>query len=113
LANKITFPEGGPIVYVGEFEDPAGAKEKAEPLLRIQKMLYYPGGATWERKAVVLPSTAAGKVASKIKFRVLVCDKDNCLPPKPIDLEAVLKVAGDPVPVDPKYRSEVEAASKK
>src|SRR5271163_5015040 len=52
-ANKITFPEGGPVVYVGEFEDPSGAKEKAEPLASIEKLLYYPGGATWERKAVV------------------------------------------------------------
>jgi hypothetical protein len=112
-ANKLTFPEGGPVVYVGDFDDPPGAKEKAEPMLSIERMLYYPGGATWERKAVVLPSTKAGPVSSKIKFRVLVCDKDNCLPPKTIELEATLKVTGDPVPVDPKYKSEVEKAQKK
>jgi len=107
-SNKITFPDGGPVVFVGPIDDPPGAKEKAEPLAMIESMLYYPGGATWERKAVVLPSTAAGTVNSKIKFRLLVCDKDNCLPPKPLDLEATLKVAGDPVAVDPKYKDEVE-----
>lgn len=111
--NKITFPDGGPIVYVGEFDDPPGAKEKAEPLAQIERMLYYPGGATWERKAVVLPSTPAGTVSSKIKFRVLVCDKDNCLPPRPLELEATLKVAGEPVAVDPKYKSEVDKALNK
>jgi hypothetical protein len=111
--NKLTFPEGGPVVYVGEFDDPAGAKEKAEPLAMIERMLIYPGGATWERKAVVLPSAKPGEAASTVKFRVLVCDKDNCLPPKTLDLEAKLKVAGDPVPVEKKYQAEVEKARKK
>lgn len=110
--NRFTFPAGGAIVYVGDFDDPAGAKEKPEPLAMIEKLIYYPGGATWERKAVVLPSTKGGDVSSKIKVKVLVCDKDNCLPPKTLELEAVLKVAGDPVPVDPKYKTEVEKVQK-
>ena len=71
------------------------------------------GGATWERKAVILPTTKPGEVSSKLKFKILVCDKDNCLPPKTLDLEAILKVAGDPVAVDPKYKAEVEKALKK
>ena len=111
--NKITFPEGGALVFVGESDDPAGAKEKSEPLASIEKMFVYPGGATWERKAVVLPNTKAGTVSSKIKFRVLVCDKDNCLPPKTIEIEATLKVAGEPVKVDPKYQKEIDKAPKK
>lgn len=110
--NRFTFPADGAVVYVGDFDDPAGAKEKAEPLAMIEKLIYYPGGATWERKAVVLPSAKAGEVSSKIKVKVLVCDKDNCLPPKTLELEAVLKVAGDPVAVDPKYKAEVEKAQK-
>jgi hypothetical protein len=110
--NKFTFPIDGAVVYVGDFEDPPG-KEKAEPLAMIEKLTYYPGGANWERKAVVLPATKPGAVSSKIKVRVLVCDKDNCLPPKTLELEAALKVAGDPVPVDPKYKAEVEKAQKK
>src|ERR1700722_8092243 len=78
-SNKLTFPEGGAIVFVGELDEPLDPKEKAEPLANIEKLLYYPGGGTWERRAVVLPATAAGKASSKIKFRVLVCNKDNCL----------------------------------
>jgi len=112
-SNKVTFPAPGDIVYVGEMFDPPGAKEKAEPLAQIEKMLYYPGGATWERKAVVLPTTPAGTVSSKIKFRVLVCDKDNCLPPKPFELEATLKVAGKSVAIDQRYQAEVDKALQK
>lgn len=112
-SNKLTFPEPGELVYVGEMDEPPGAKEKSEPMLSIERLLYYPGGATWERKAVVLPSTKPGALSSKIKFRVLVCDKDNCLPPKTIELEATLKVAGDPVAVDPKYKGEIEKAPKR
>ncbi len=92
-------------------DDPPGAKEKAEPMLSIERMLYYPGGATWERKAVVLPSTKAGALSSKIKFRVLVCDKDNCLPPKTIELEATLKVAGDSCPGRPQSTSRRDSIS--
>jgi len=111
--NKLTFPEPGSIVFVGELLDPLGAKEKAEPLAQIEKMFYYPGGATWERKAVVLPNAAPGAVTSIIKFRVLVCDKNNCLPPKPLTLDATLKVTGAPMEIDPQYRAEVEKALKK
>lgn len=106
--NKITFPEDSPLVFVGEVEDPANPKEKAEPLAMIDSLLYYPGGGTWERKAVVLPSAKPGDATSKIKFKVLVCDKDNCLPPKTLELEAKVKVEGTAVPVDPKYKAEVE-----
>jgi hypothetical protein len=111
--NKLTFPQPGAIVYVGTVDDPPDAKEKAEPLANIEKMLVYPGSATWERKAVVLPSAKAGKATSKVMFKVLVCDKDNCLPPKTLELEATLKIAGDPVAVDPKYKAEVEKAQRK
>ncbi len=111
--NKITFPEGGDVVFVGELEDPMGAKEKAEPLANIEKMLYYPGGANWERTAVVRPTVPAGAVRTKIKFRVLVCDKENCLPPKTLEVEATLKVAGDAMKVEPKYQKQVEQDGKK
>jgi len=112
-SNKLTFPEGGAIVFVGEVDEPVDPKEKSEPLANIDKILYYPGGGVWERKAVVLPTAAAGAASSKIKFKILVCDKNNCLPPKQLDLESTLKVAGDPVPVDPKYKKEVDKATKK
>jgi len=106
--NKATFPGPADVVYVGELFEPLDPKEKSEPLALIEKLHFYPGGGVWERKAVVLPSTPAGKISSKIKFRVLVCDKDNCLPPKTYELEAGLNVAGEPVPVEKRYKDEVE-----
>lgn len=106
--NKITFPEEGVLIFVGETDDPPNPKEKSEPLAMIESLLYYPGGGTWERKAVVLPSAKPGEAASKIKFRILVCDKDNCLPPKTVELEAKVKVDGAAVPVEPKYKAEVD-----
>ena len=111
--NRVAFPTGGPIVFVDTTLDPVNPKEKAEPLLGIERMHYYPGGGVWDRKAVVVPSAQAGKLSSKVKFTLLICDKDNCLAPKVLELEANLEVAGDPVPVDPKYRDEVEKALKK
>lgn len=111
--NRIVYPAGGPVVFVGQTFDPPLPKEKAEPLLGIEQLLYYPGGGTWERTAVVLPNAPAGKLTTKVKFSLLVCDKDNCLPPKTLELEATLEVAGDPVPVDPKLKGEIEKALKK
>ncbi len=109
--NKFTFPTGGAVVFVGETVDPTNPKEKAEG--DIERMLYYPGGGTWEMKAVVLPNTTPGSASSKVMFRIQLCDKDNCIPTKTIEIEAKLKIDGDPVPVDPKYKSEVEKAMKK
>lgn len=111
--NKLAFPEPGAIVFVGNILDPDSPKEKAEPMASIEKMLYYPGGGIWEKKAVVLPDAKAGSLSSKVKFKILVCDKDNCLPPRTLELEATLKVAGDPVAVEPKYKAEIEKALKK
>lgn len=110
--NRVTFPVGGPVVFVDMTQDPPNPKEKAEPLLGIEQILYYPGGGMWERKAVIAPNATPGKLSSKIKFSLLVCDKDNCLPPKPLELEAAIDISGDAVPVDPKYKADVEKALK-
>jgi hypothetical protein len=113
LVNKFVFPDPAAVVYVGEMEDPAGAKEKPNPLKEGDKYFVYAGGATWERKAVVLPSAKGGAASSKLTLKVLVCDKENCLPQKTVELQPVLKIAGDPVAVEPKYKAEVEKALKK
>jgi hypothetical protein len=109
--NSITFPKDGPIVFVGDTIDPLGPKSKK---VEDYDLLIYPGGGTWERKAVVLPTAKAGPTSSKVKFKLLVCDEDACFPPKSIDLEATLKVLdAAPVAVDPKFKAEVEKAAKK
>jgi hypothetical protein len=109
--NKITFPSDGSIIFVGETVDPVSPQTKKE---EDHELLYYPGGGTWIRKAVIAPNAKAGAETTKVKFKLLVCDKDNCFPPKSIDLEATIKVQeGKAVEVEKKYKEEVEKALKK
>jgi hypothetical protein len=112
MVNKLVFPKGGAVVFVGEAEDPEDYKAKAEPLLGIKELRYYPKKVVYERKAVVPPSQAAGAVAVKLpEFRLTVCDQDNCFPSRKLPVEAKLKVLDAPaVAVDPKYAAEVEKA---
>ena len=114
-ANKITFPSDGTVVYVGETVDPVSPHtKKVKEGTETYELQYYPGGGTWIRKAVVLPSAKAGAATSKIKVRLLVCDADNCFPPKTFDVEAALKVLEGPaVEVEKKYRDAVEKAAKR
>src|SRR5688572_14234605 len=109
--NALTFPTGGPVVFVGETVDPVGPKtKKAED----HEYLIYPGGGTWVRKAVVVPAAKAGDEKVKVRFRIMVCDEDRCFPPKTFDLEATLQVQdGPPVPVEARYKDEVEKGEKK
>ena len=87
--NSIAFPKDGPVVFVAETMDPLGPKTKK---VEDYDLLVYPGGGTWERKAVVPPTAKAGATTSKVKFKLLVCDEDACFPPKTFDLEATLKI---------------------
>lgn len=109
--NSVVFPKDGPVVFVGETIDPAGPKpKKAEDY----ELLTYPGGGTWVRKAVVVPTTKAGATSTKVKLKLLVCEEDRCFPPKTHELEATLKVLDGPaVEIDPKFKAEVEKAGKK
>jgi|SRR5262245_2744420 len=110
-ANTITFPKDSPLVFVGETVDPVEPKSKK---VEDYEVLYYPGGGTWIRRAVVLPTAKPGSVTAKVKLKLLVCDEDNCFPPKTFELEPTLKVLDAPaVPVDPKYKDEVEKVGKK
>jgi DsbC/DsbD-like thiol-disulfide interchange protein len=109
--NAMKFPDGGPIVFVDKTVDPPSPKTKKG---EDHEYLIYPGGGTWTRKAVVLPSIKAGPATVKVKAKLLVCDEDRCLPPKTYDLEATLKVLDGPaVAVEAKYKAEVEKAGKR
>lgn len=114
MVNKLEFPKGGSVVFVGDAYDPANPKKKAEPVVGIEELLYYTGTVVYERKAVVSPSAKPGEVAVQLpKFSLSVCDKDNCFPPKTHKPEATLKVLDGPaVAVDKKYAAEVEKAAK-
>jgi hypothetical protein len=109
--NAITFPKDGPLVFVGETVDPIEPKSKR---VDDYELLTYPGGGTWIRRAVVLPSAKAGATTAKVKFKLLVCDENSCFPPKTHELAATLKILEGPaVAVDAKYKDEVEKAAKR
>ena len=115
MVNKLTFPEAGAVVFVGETLDPPNPELKAEPVLGITAMAVHHGTVVYTRKAVVSPSAKAGKVTVTIpRFSVQVCDKDNCFPPKSLKPEAELTVQDGPaVAVDAKYADEVKKATSK
>lgn len=110
-ANKISFPVGGPVVFVGDIVDPVQPKIKK---VEDYKLYEYPGGGTWIRKAVVSPGAKAGAGTAKVQFKLLVCDENNCFPPQTFDLVATLRVLDGPgVAVEARYKDEVEKAGKK
>lgn len=112
MVNTIKFPDPGAVIFVGKLEDPKDAKTKAEPELGIVELKYCEGKVVYTRKAVVSPKAAAGPVAVKLAaFKLSVCDKDNCFPPKDVPVEATLKVLDGPaVPVEKEYAEEVKKA---
>ena len=108
--NEIELPTTGELIFVEPISDPPNAKTKTSTL---GTLAYYPEGATWEFKAVVSPKSTPGdkRIALK-KFRPLVCNGETefCFPPRPVPVEATVKVVGDPVEVEEKYRETVEKA---
>lgn len=115
MVNKLTFPEPGALVFVGEALDPPNPELKAEPALGITAMATYHGTVVYTRKAVVSPAAKAGKVTVTIpRFSVQVCDKDNCFPPKTLKPEVEFTVQDGPaVAVEAKYADEVKKATEK
>jgi plastocyanin len=112
MVNEITFPEPGKVIFVGAVQDSKDVKTKAEPELKIAELRYCPGLAVYTHKAVVSPKAAAGPVSVKLtSFKMSVCDKDNCFPPKSVPVEATLKVLDGPaVPVEKEFAEEVKKA---
>jgi hypothetical protein len=111
--NLLTFPEGTALVFVEETQEPANAKTKAEPELGIESMAYYPGGGTWSRKAVVHPNAKAGDITVNATFRIMVCNKDTCLPPKSFTVPITVRVSGGATAVEAAYRPIVDKAELK
>lgn len=112
MVNSIKFPGADKLIFVGKAEDSKGFLTKDEPDLGIKELRYYPGVATYTRKAVVSPKAAPGAVAVKLEaFNLSVCDKNNCFPPKKVPVEAAFKVLDGPaVPVEQAYAEEVAKA---
>jgi hypothetical protein len=112
MVNEIVFPKPEQVIFVGTVQDSKDVKSKAEPALNIVDLRYCPGVAVYTHKAVVSPKAAAGPVAVKLTaFKMSVCDKDNCFPPKNVPVEATLKILDGPaVPVEKEYAEEVKKA---
>jgi hypothetical protein len=112
MVNTIKFPTPAGVIFVGSVTDPKDFDTKAEPELDIKELRYSSGTAIYTRKAVVSPKAAAGAVTVKLEsFKLLVCDKTNCFPPKPVPVEASLKVLGGPaVEVEKAFADEVARA---
>lgn len=112
MVNVIQFPGPGAVVFVGAVTDPAKFETKAEPDLGIKELRENGGTVVYTRKAVVTPSATSGPVTVKLTaFKLMVCDKSNCFPPKTIPIEAALKVLPGPaVPVEAAYADEVTKA---
>ena len=112
MVNTIKFPAPAGVIFVGTITDPKDFDTKAEPELDIKELRYSSGTAIFTRKAVVSPKAAAGATTVKLEsFKLLVCDKTNCFPPKAVPVEASLKVLDGPaVAVEKAFADEVARA---
>ncbi len=109
--NKFAVAADGGLIGVGDIVDPVGAKSKKDD---DGEMFYYPGGGTWLKKVVVSPAAKAGAATGTVKIKLLICDENNCYPPKTIDVAAPLTILDGPaVEVEKAYAKEVEKALKK
>lgn len=114
MVNKLVFPDGAAVVFVGETINPRDYLTKSEPLIGIRDLRYYPKKVVFERKAVVRPTQKPGEAAVKVKeFGLTVCDANSCYPSRKLTPEAILNVLDGPaVPVEAKYADEVRKATK-
>jgi len=112
MVNHIKFPVPGNVIFVGDVQDPKNTKTKAEPILRIAELRYCEGVVVYSRKAVVSPKAASGPATVKLEsFKLSVCSKDDCYPPKTVPVEATLKILDGPaVPVEKGFAEEVKKA---
>ena len=75
------------------------------------KQVEYSGTVIWEQDVVINPKVTPGKLAVSLKIKMLVCDNDNCLPPKKVPLATELTISAAPaVPIDPKFKAAYERA---
>lgn len=107
--NRFQVMKSKEFIVVGGVIDPKGGEIKKDGDMEY---LIYPNGGVFSQKVVVSPKITEGDHTITVKFRPLICTKDNCYPPKDQTLSATIKVSGPPVPVEEKYKSAVERAIK-
>ena len=73
MVNRITFPEAGAVIFVGDTIDPPKFKKKDELDLGIKELRYYTGKVAFERKFVVNPSQKPGDITVTVpSFKLMV-----------------------------------------
>ena len=107
--TKILFEDKPPVVFVGKVVNPPNPTVKNDPDGAFVGLHEYEGGAMFEQVAVVPPDAKPGELKTTVKLRMTVCDASNCFP-KVTEVKVSLKVSGQPVPVEEKYRAEVKDA---
>ncbi len=112
MVNRVTYPEAGAVIFVGETIDPPKFSKKEELEVGIKELRYYTGKVTFERKFVVNPTQKPGDITVTVpSFKLMVCDASNCFPAKSLKPEATLKVlAGPAVAVEKEFADEVAKA---
>ncbi|HET6573993.1 MAG TPA: cytochrome c biogenesis protein CcdA, partial [Fimbriiglobus sp.] len=110
--NDFTLPKSGDLIFVGAVTDPPGWKAKPSILDPLQQDQYYPHEVTWELSAVVSPKAASGKKTVALKgVSLLACiEGGKCFNSRIPPSASFEVLAGEAVPVDAKYRAEVEQA---
>ncbi|HEY2786380.1 MAG TPA: hypothetical protein VGJ05_15545, partial [Fimbriiglobus sp.] len=115
FVTTIPFPAPGTVVFVGAVKEPELPVLKAVPELGIKELKEYEGKVVFERRAVVSPAAAAGRMTIKLAgLKLQACDDKNCYPGKAVSPEAELKVLPGPaVEVEKQFKDEVAKALKK
>src|SRR5262249_18409812 len=100
--TTIAFPEQPNLIAVGKLQDP--------PFKIIHDLPEVKGEAVWTRPFVVSPKATPGKVEIEISVTMAVCDANHCIPPATTKLTLPLTILPEEVPVDAKYKDDVEKA---
>lgn len=105
--TTLQLPTSADLIFVEGIKDPPDYHIKSEGKLSYRT---YPGGATWQAKAVVSPKASPGDTTVELKkLTLIVCYEvtGNCLPPRTVSRVATFKVSGSPVPVEAQYQAAV------
>ena len=112
MVNRVTYPEPGSVIFVGDTIDPPKFSKKSELEVGIKELRYYTGKVVFERKFVVNPTQELGEITvTAPSFKLMVCDASNCFPAKSLTPAAKLKVLDGPaVAVEKGFADEVAKA---
>ncbi len=92
FTNQFTFVKNKLLRPKGKLQQPKNAKEQSFPEIGVPKLLEYYGKASWEQQFTLSTSASSGKLKQSVKLQISACDDNGCLPPKMVNLDAILTV---------------------